>query len=156
MRIQRVRCKKCGRTTNVLPSFLLAHKKYAVVVVKQLVMTYINRPKDWKQFLDIDIDLATAYRWLPKLVAQANNSLPHIRKELLKLKPDHPIDDGIDKEPPQLTSTRKILKRFVSLAEQLFKAAVRLVDTKKPNDADSFCFLNYFLATQTGKALLQS
>lgn len=140
----------------MLPSFLLAFRKYAVAAVKQLVTTYINRPDDWKQVLDINIELTTAYRWLRILVKQANNTLPDIRKALLKLKPDHPIADGIDKEPPQLTSTRKILKRFVCLAEQLFKAAVRLLDDKKPNDADSFCFLNYFLATQTGKALLQS
>jgi len=26
IRIQRVRCKKCGRTTNVLPCFLLARR----------------------------------------------------------------------------------------------------------------------------------
>jgi len=62
IRIQRVRCNNCQRTTNVLPSFLLAHKPHAVNVVADLVNCYINQPDDWQQNPDITLDLATAYR----------------------------------------------------------------------------------------------
>ena len=153
--IQRVRCKRCRRTTNVLPCFLLAQKSFAVAVVKELVTTFINHPQDWKQLLDIDIDLTTAYRWLRILTQQANETMPEIRKALLQLKPDYKLIDQLNGKPAQLTNTRKVLQRFVYLAKKLHQEAVRLVDENKPISTDCFCFLNYFLADHTGKALLQ-
>jgi hypothetical protein len=54
-----------------------------------------------------------------------------------------------------LTSNRELLIRFVTLSQQLFQAAVRLNGNKRAEFTDSCCFLNYFLASQTGKALLQ-
>jgi len=155
VRIQRVRCKKCGRTTNVLPSFLLAQKSFAVAAVKELLTTFINHPQDWKQILGIDIDLATAYRWLRILTQQANQAMPQMRKALLKLKPDYKLTDQIDGKPALLTSRANVLQRFTSFAQKLHTEAVRLVDKNKPISTDYFCFLNYFLANHTGKALLQ-
>ncbi len=82
IRIQRVRCKACHRTTNVLPSFLLAYKQHAVTVVNDLVNSYINRPDDWQGAPDIPVDLSTAYRYLRVLEQQANAALPEMRKTL--------------------------------------------------------------------------
>jgi transposase-like protein len=154
--IQRVRCKKCGRTTNVLPCFLLAQKSYTVTIVKELVKTFINHPQDWKQLFDIDIDLATAYRWLRLLTRQANQAMPEIRKALLQLKPCYKLIDQLNDKPVPLTPRSKLLQRFISLAQKLHRQAVRLVGKNKPISSDYFCFLNYFLADNTGKALLQS
>ncbi len=140
----------------MLPCFLLAQKSYAVAALKQLLTTFINHPHDWTQILDIDIDLATAYRWLRILTRQANEAMPEMRKALLKLKPDYKLTDQIDGKPAQLTNRRKVLQRLVSLAKKLHKEAVRLIDKDKPVCTDYFCFLNYFLADNTGKALLQS
>lgn len=154
--IQRVRCKKCGRTTNVLPCFLLAQKSFAVAVAKDLVTTFINHPQDWTQILNIDIDLATAYRWLRIITQQANQAMPEIRKALLKLKPGYQLTDQLNGKPTPLNSRTKLLQRFIVLAEKLHTEAVRLVDKNKPVSTDCFCFLNYFLANRTGKALLQS
>jgi len=151
MQIQRVRCKKCGRTTNVLPSFLLVRKSYSVKALKKLVLTFIKHPDDWNKILDISIDLATAYRWLKVLAQQARKSLPEIRKEILNIQPDYPLRD-YPSEP--VLSNRIIIRRFLAAARQLFQAAVRLVDKKEANDDALFCFLNYFLAKHTGKALL--
>ena len=125
-----------------------------VSVLKELVTIVINQPHDWSKSPDIIIDISTAYRWLRTLTRQALKALPTIRKALLKIKPEHPIMDTTDAQPESLTSTRVILKRFLSLAGHLFKAAVRLADQNDPQDGDVFCFLNYFLAQQTGKALL--
>lgn len=163
VRIQRIRCKNCGRTTNVLPSFLLARKSYTVNTLKDLVAIFIGHPHNWTKSPEIIIDLSTTYRWLRTLTQQALEALPAIRKTLLKIKPDHPIMDPTDAQPEPLTSTRVILKRFLSLAEQLFKAArllngqaVRLADKNDPKTEDLYCFLNYFLANETGNALLLS
>lgn len=156
IRIQRIRCSKCGHTTNVLPSFLLAQKSYAVSLLKELVMSFVQHPDDWKDVIGLTIDLSTAYRWLRQLQRQALESLPTIRKALLKFQPGHPVMDSTDAKAEALTATRDILERFLSLSDQLFKAAVRLVDDNDPQNVDLFCFLNYFLAQKTKKALLLS
>jgi len=119
-------------------------------------MLFIKDPHDWKKSPGIMIDLSTAYRWLRVLKQQALQSLSTIRKELLKLKPDRPVMDAADALPEPLISTSVILKRFLSLTEQLFKAAMCLANKDNPENDDLFRFLNYFLARQTGKALLVS
>jgi len=139
----------------VLPSFLLAYRSFAVAAAQQLLMTYINHPDDWQQALQLMIELSTAYRWLRRLNQQANRTLPAIRAALLNLKPDHRLNRHINGKPASLTSNRELLIRFVTLAQQLFQAAVRLDGNKRAEFTDSWCFLNYFLATQTGNALLQ-
>jgi hypothetical protein len=140
----------------VLPCFLLAQKSYSVTVVKELVKTFINHPQDWKQLFNIDIDLATAYRWLRLLTRQANQTMPEIRKALLKLKPCYKLIDQLNDKPVPLTPRTKLLQRFIFLGQKLHREAVRLVSKNKPISSDYFCFLNYFLADNTGKALLQS
>jgi len=153
IRIQRIRCQNCYRTTNVLPSFLLARRGYAVGILKDLVIAFINQPHDWSKSADIIIDISTAYRWLRTLTQQAQQALPAIRKALLTIKPEHPLIDLTDTLPQPLTVSRVVLKRLLALAEQLFKAAVCLVENNRPQH-ELFCFLNYFLTSQTGKALL--
>lgn len=139
----------------MLPSFLLARRRFAVAAAEQLVMTYINHPDNWQQALQLMIELSTAYRWLRRLNQQANRTLPAIRAALLHLKPDHRLSSHISGTPAALTSHRERLIRFVTLSQQLFQAAVRLNDNQQADFTDSWCFLNYFLATQTGTALLQ-
>jgi len=151
IRIQRVRCVNCGRTTNVLPSFLLARKSYAVGALKELVMTFIDHPADWKQSPDLLVDLSTAYRWLRVLRKQAVQTLPDIRKELLKLRPHHRL---LPPKTELLPDQETVVKRFIALGKQLFKAAARLADKKDDSQRELFCFLNYFLATSSGKPLL--
>jgi hypothetical protein len=135
---------------------LLAYRSYAVAAAEQLIITYINHPDDWRQALKLMIELSTAYRWLRRLSNQANRSLPDIRTALLKLKPDYPLTRQLNIKPGALISQRDLLKRFIRLSQQLFKAAVRLIDAKTPVNSEPVCFLNYFLATATGKALLQA
>lgn len=153
--IQRVRCKRCGRTTNVLPSFLLAYRSFAVRAAEQLVTTYINHPDDWPQALKLMIELSTAYRWLRRLSQQANRSLADIRKALVQLKPHDPLIQPLKGPAGAVISQRDPLQQFIRLAQQLFQAAVRLIDPQTSDRSELFCFLNYFLATQTGQALLQ-
>jgi hypothetical protein len=151
IRIQRVRCKLCGRTTHVLPSFLLARRRHGVKVLENFIRTFVDNHCNWKQLLDISLDLSTAYRWLRIISQQALEVLPDIRKELLTLIPDHPLKQC---QPEPVPSTQILLKRFLLLSRQLFKAAVRLAEPKDPLKEDLFCFLNLFLTQKTGKPLL--
>lgn len=133
----------------------MAQRKYAVAVLKELVTTFIQHPQDWKQILNIDIELSTAYRWLRKLTQQANKAMPEMRKALLKLKPGYKLMEQINGKPVLLTPRINVLQRFISLAQKLHTEVVRLVNKDRPISTDYFCFLNYFLANHTGKALLQ-
>jgi hypothetical protein len=151
--IQRLRCKRCGRTTNVLPSFLLARKRHAVKVLENLILAFVDDHCNWKQRLDISLDLSTAYRWLRAFHRQALEAMPDIRKELLTLVPNHPLKEY---QPEPVPSTRILLKRFLVLSRRLFKAAVRLAEPNPSSNKDLFCFLNFFLVQKTGKALLVS
>jgi hypothetical protein len=151
IRIQRVRCTRCGRTTKVLPSFLLAYKSFSIDVLKALLSAYLDDPINWKKSPQIYIDLSTAYRWLRTIELQAILALPDIRKELLELKPGHHLFDP--KTKPLLTR-KALLDRFISCGEQLLKAAVRSIGKKGIPLTDPFCFLNYFLAKISGKPLL--
>jgi transposase-like protein len=155
IRIQRIRCKSCHRTTNVLPSFLLANKQHTVNVVEDLVTCYINQPDDWQGALDISIDISTAYRYLRALVQQVNDVLPELRKALLSIDPHYCLTEHIDGAPPSVTSKRSILQRFVALAQRLLTAGVRLARDHCSNPTELYPFINYFLATDTKKALLQ-
>jgi hypothetical protein len=151
IRIQRVRCTRCHRTTNVLPSFLLAHKSYSIDVLKVLLSAFFYDTINWKKSPHILIDLSTAYRWLRIIELQAKISLPDIRKELLELKPHHHL---FNPKTKPLLSRKDILERFITCGEQLLKAAVRHIGNKCLSLSDPYCFLNYFLAKTSGKPLL--
>jgi len=155
IRIQRIRCKSCHHTTNVLPSFLLTNKQHAVNVVDDLVNCYIHRPDDWQRALDITIDLSTAYRYLRMLVQQANIVLPELRKVLMDINPHYCLTEHLDGVPPSLTSKRRILQRFVTLNQRLLAAGVHLVGDRCVDTVTLYPFINYFLANHTKKALLQ-
>ncbi len=156
IKIQRIRCKRCKRTTNVLPSFLLAHRTYHVDALKELVTKLIDNPYSWHKTLKltIDIDLATAYRWLGIFKKQIIASLPEIRKTLLKFKPDVKIKHDYDGKPVEFAPIEHLIQRFLYFSEKLLKALVRLVDENPVPFTNVYCFLNYFLARNTGKALL--
>jgi len=155
VKIQRIRCKNCHRTVNVLPSFLLANKKHAVKVVDDLVTCYINHPNDWHHSPDITMDLSTAYRYLRILTQQANDALPQLRKTLLCIHPNYRLNDHIDGNPTSVSERRRILQRFLSLAKRLLTEGVRLIDDSCVDAVTLYPFINYFLASQTGNALLQ-
>ncbi|MBN2011858.1 transposase family protein [candidate division KSB1 bacterium] len=155
IRIQRVRCKNCHRTTNVLPSFLLANNQHAVNLIGDLLSCYIKQPNDWHHSPDITMDLSTAYRYLRILTQQANDALPQLRKTLLCIHPQYRLNDHIDGNPVSVSERRCILQRFLSLAKRLLTEGVHLIDDSCVDAVTLFPFINYFLASQTGNALLQ-
>ncbi|MCP4652641.1 MAG: IS1 family transposase [Candidatus Omnitrophica bacterium] len=149
IKIQRIRCKKCGKTTNVLPSFLLANKSYMVIVLKKLIQSYNSSPTWYKQMnLAID-ELSTAYRWLNKLKQQAVHSLPLIKNTLVKLSAKHKTNFKFKAEPTNPLLDKDVLIQFQNVAQQLVMAAVYLVNDKSTVFSNSFSFVNYFLSQMT-------
>jgi transposase-like protein len=151
IRIQRIRCKSCGHTFSLLPSFLLAHRSHSVTCLKIVVHSLITLGKDWKKSPDVLVDLSTAYRWLRILRIQILFMLPAIRKTLLHMAPE---TAGFDAKTKMLLSDPVLFKRFLDVGEQLYKAAVRLADAKEETETEIFNFLNFFLTKNLGHPLL--
>lgn len=101
------------------------------------------------------MDLSTAYRYLRILTQQANDALPQLRKTLLCIHPNYRLNDHIDGNPTSVSERRRILQRFLSLAKRLLTEGVRLIDDSCVDAVTLYPFINYFLASQTGNALLQ-
>jgi len=116
----------------------------------------MSHPDGWQGAPEIVCDLSTGYRWLKRLHQQSLQTLPIIRKALLQLKPHLRMRGPADGKPEELLSRPEVFRRFLALSGQLLKAAVRLGGEKYHSHADLFCFLNYFLAHETSKALLVS
>lgn len=154
IRIQRIRCKHCGRTTNVLPAFLLAQKSYSVYTSEHLLNLVLNNRHNWKERFELSLDISTAYRWLRYFRKQIIDSLPHIRKTLIELKHDIFFRDETDGIPLRFTSDHILFNRFLKISNALFTEAVHLVGKKSHQKRDLFCFLNFFLYQQTEKPLL--
>ena len=154
IRIQRIRCKHCGRTTNILPAFLLAQKSYSVYTSKHLLNLVLNNRHNWKELFDLPLDISTAYRWLRYFRKQIIKSLPTIRKTLIELIHDIPFIDETEGKPLGFTSDHTLFNRFLKISNALLTEAVHLVGEKSHQKRDLFCFLNFFLYQQTGKSLL--
>jgi transposase-like protein len=56
IRIQRVRCKVCGRTHSLLPDFLHPHRHFVISLLQQVVSLYLLAGLGWRQLM----------RWLRK------------------------------------------------------------------------------------------
>ena len=56
LRIQRVRCKVCGRTHSLLPDFLHPHRHFVISLLQQGISLYLLAGLGWRQLM----------RWLRK------------------------------------------------------------------------------------------
>jgi hypothetical protein len=151
--IQRVRCKVCGRTTNLLPSFLLAQKSFQVCEFEKVINLILNHSQDWKKLPSLPVDISTSYLWLRRFKEQVHESLPLLREKLLTLKPNTPVKT--QSVPTGLMSDVELLQQFLNVAQLLHQTTISLLKPQPPEDANVFSFLNYFLAQNTGKALLE-
>ncbi len=51
LRIQRVRCKVCGRTHSLLPDFLHPHRHFAISLLQQVVCLYLLAGLGWRKLM---------------------------------------------------------------------------------------------------------
>lgn len=135
----------------MLPSFALAYKTWFVFVVEQWVGTLIEHQNNWTKWLDISLELDTAYRWLRQLKSQIQATLPIIREKILHLAPNSEI---ISKPTVGPLSEYSLFENFLLYGRQLQQLALSLSESELPSSTNLFCFLNVFLYQQTGKPLL--
>lgn len=51
VRIQRVRCKVCGRTHSLLPDFLHPHRHFVISLLQQIVSLYLLAGLGWRKLM---------------------------------------------------------------------------------------------------------
>lgn len=152
IRVQRIRCTHCLRTTHVLPSFLLFRKSSQVLMLEKLVTVYINHEGDWKKSPEIVMDISTAYRWLRRFGDQVKASMPVLRAAFVEIDPLHRVRGPSEGQAGMCPDI--LFRRFLDLAEQLARSAVHLVEDNDDKKPDIYFFLNYFLWQKTTKPLL--
>lgn len=158
MRIQRIRCKKCGRTEQVLPAFLLGRRHHPISVLTELAQTHIETQgslaQTYLQTPEAPIALCTFYRWTNALLRQLNSGLPLLQSTLLNLEPASSLYLSRDGPENGAETLRRYLKQTLAITLQLAEAAVRLNPRFEPELTEPFLLLNGFLHEVTGKALL--
>ncbi len=83
--IRRWRCKACGKTISLLPSFLHRHRHYALIVIETVLRGRLEQNMPWS-----DLSVASQRsmrRWLAALVAQALGWLARLLTALARVMP---------------------------------------------------------------------
>jgi hypothetical protein len=158
IRVQRIRCKVCGRTHSLLPDFLHPHRHYAIRLLQHAVSLYVitglGLGRLMEQLPDPGPALSTVREWLGSFAYGAGELLLDVvTRQLLAL---DPLAELLDTTPPQHLNRipdsikRRRLERayrFWLLAEQLYAQ----VKVRQPRlhftAAQLFPFLLHWLQT---------
>lgn len=138
IRIQRVRCKACGRTHSLLPDFLHPHRHFVISLLHQVVCFYLIAELGWRQVmrqLRESYDRGPARSTVREWVASFAYGAGHLLLEVL-LRHLLALDPGIempDLPPEHLSDVPDPLKRrrlekahaFWLLAEDLYTQVKR-------------------------------
>jgi hypothetical protein len=133
LRIQRVRCKVCGRTHSLLPDFLHPHRHFAISLLQQVVSLYLLAGLGWRKLMrqmreayDQGPARSTVREWVASFAYGAGYLLlDALLRHLLALDPGIALPDP----PPQHlgrvpdSDQRRRLEKahtFWLLAEQLY------------------------------------
>lgn len=159
IRVQRMRCKVCGRTHSLLPDFLHPHRHYVTRLLQHTVSLYLVVGQGWgrlmEQLPDPGPALSTVREWLGSFAYGAGELLLDVvTRQLLAL---NPLADLPDITPPQHLHRvsdpvrRRRLEgayRFWLLTEQLYAQ----VKAQKPllhfTASQLFPFLLHWLQNQ--------
>jgi hypothetical protein len=136
LRIQRVRCKACGRTHSLLPDFLHPHRHFVISLLQQVISLYLLAGVGWRRLMrqvraeyDRGPASSTVQEWVDSFAYGAGHLLfDCLQRHLLALAP------GIElpSEPPahlnRVPEQRKHrwlekAHTFWLLAEQLYAQA---------------------------------
>lgn len=159
IRVQRIRCKVCGRTHSLLPDFLHPYRHYAIRLLQRAVSLYLivglGFGRLMKQLPDPGPALSTVREWLGSFAYGAGELLLDVvTRQLLALDPlaelpDITLPQHLNRIPDPIK--RRRLERaylFWLLAEQLYTQ----VKVRQPRlhftAAQLFPFLLHWLQTQ--------
>ena len=167
LRIQRVRCKSCGRTHSLLPDFLHPHRHFVISLLQQGISLYLLAGLGWRRLMrqvqaeyDRGPALSTVQEWVASFAYGAGHLLldtllRHLFTldpglDLLDLTPPpHGVGQHLNRVPD--SDQRRRLEKahtFWLLAEQVYA----LVKQRQPDlhfSADQlFPFLLHWLPVQ--------
>jgi hypothetical protein len=138
IRVQRVRCKACGRTHSLLPDFLHPYRHYVIPLLQRVVSLYLLAGLSINRLMERLIGQgpvrSTVREWIASLAYGAGELLFDLllrglmRFEPLSKLPDTPPPQHLHRVPSP-TRRRRLERadRFWQLAEHLYaQAKVRL------------------------------
>lgn len=134
IRVQRVRCKACGRTHSLLPDFLHPYRHYVVSLLQQVVFLYILAGLGIDRLIECLIGQgpvrSTVREWIVSFAYGAGHLLfDLLRRSLMTLNPlvelpDTPMPTHLDRVPSPTKRYRLgRAHRFLQLAERLYAQA---------------------------------
>jgi hypothetical protein len=136
--VQRIRCKACGRTHNLLPDFLHPYRHYVISLLQRVVSLYLLAGLGINRLMERLIGQgpvrSTVCEWIVSFAYGAGELLFDVlRCSLMALnplveRPETPPPTHLD-QVPSLTRRHRLgrARRFWQLAEHLYaQAKVRL------------------------------
>lgn len=162
IRIQRVRCKSCGRTHSLLPDFLHPHRHFVISLLQQAVSLYLLAGLGWRRLMrqvravygDQGPARSTVREWVASFAYGAGYLLlDALLRHLLALEPGIEVPglppEHLGRVPdPSKRHRLKNAHAFWLLAEQLYV----LIKQRRPrlhlSATEFFPFLLHWLQGQ--------
>jgi hypothetical protein len=161
LRIQRVRCKVCGRTHSLLPDFLHPHRHFVISLLQQVVSLYLLAGLGWRRLMrqvqevyDQGPARSTVREWVASYAYGAGHLLlDTLLRHLLALDPGVDLPDP----PPQhlnrvpdseRSQSLKKAYTFWLLAEQLYALVKQRQPDLRFSATQIFPFLLHWLQGQ--------
>jgi hypothetical protein len=159
IRIQRLRCKVCGRTHSLLPDFLHPHRHFVLALLYRIVALYLIEGWNWESLMNklpgTSPARSTIREWVGSFAYGAGQLLlDALLRHLLALAPHTEVPAPAPHHFRRVKDTRKrrLLEKAYSfwlLAEALYAQ----VKTRQPRlhfrASDFFSFLLHWLQSQS-------
>jgi hypothetical protein len=161
IRVQRVRCKVCGRTHSLLPDFLHPHRHFVIDLLQQLVSWYLLVGLGWRTLLSRLREAygqgparSTVREWVASFAYGAGHLLlDALLRHLLALDPGLDLPgsspEHLDRVPdPNWRRRLQSAHTFWLLAEQLYAQVKQRQPDLHFSAAQIFPFLLHWLQGQ--------
>ena len=158
IRIQRVRCKVCGRTHSLLPDFLHPHRHFVLDLLRYVVSLYLLVGLGWRRLMrrlpDHGPARSTVREWVASFAYGTGHLLfDRLLRHLLTLEPDAELPeqppDHLDRVP-DLLKRRHLEKAHTwwLLAERLYAQVKARLPSLHFTARQFFAFLLHWLQDQ--------
>lgn len=161
LRIQRVRCKACGRTHSLLPDFLHPHRHFVISLLQQVISLYLLAGLGWRRLMrQVQAEYArgpapsTVREWVDSFAYGAGHLLfDYLLRHLLTLAPDIELPGEPPRHLKRVPEQRKRRRLenahiFWLLAEQLYAQVKARLPYLHFSAGQLFPFLVHWLQSQ--------
>lgn len=159
IRIQRLRCKACGRTHSLLPDFLHPHRHFVLALLYRIVALYLIEGWSWESLMgklpSTSPARSTVREWVGSFAYGAGQLLlDALLRHLLALAPHTEVSAPAPHHFRRVKDTRK--RRLLEKAYSFWLSGEALyaqVKTRQPRlhfrASDFFSFLLHWLQSQS-------